>query len=105
MPCWTRTQTQITLGPKTDVKLLIEALKAMGQTPTAHAGGIYFAQGSYTTATGQLTLSASGSRADDLANQIKRAYGAQVAQRTAILAGWQVKTVTPFKFEVTKGGV
>jgi len=105
MPCWTTTQTQITLGVKTDVALLTAALKAIGQTPTPSASGIYFSQGRYTKATGELTLNTSGAWGDELSGQIKRAYGAQVAQRTAIRAGWQVKAVTPFKFELTKGGV
>lgn len=77
------------------------ALKEMGHANATLTGTrVYFGRGEYVdTATGQSQLAPGRD-----ANEIKRAYSAQVVQATAKKFGWQVKQnpLDKWKYQIIK---
>lgn len=102
MPCFTLTQTQIELGLHTDAELLTRALGALALDATRQGEAIQFYGGSFDASTGKLTLE--GTRAQERAQEISRAYGAEIVKSQAAAYGWTLQAVEgqPYKYEVLK---
>jgi len=103
MPCDTISTNTVDLSSlgKLSPELVLAALKALGHTNARIDAGskrVSFGRGEYIdTATGQSQLA----RNMD-ANEIKRAYSAQVIQYQAKKNGWTLKQTGPFDYVAMK---
>lgn len=102
MPCYTIQTTEIQFGQKTDTALLTKALAALGLSPAQMPNGIQFRNGSFNSATGNLTLQ--GVDTESRTTQLRQAYGAEIAKREAARHGWTLNPIPgkQFAYTVTK---
>lgn len=105
MPCYSRIQSTVEFGDKTDPKLLALALKGLGYTVTLVGKSISFAKyasdapitGTYRN--GTMTINGYVDQ-----NEMKRAYSAEVVKSAAQRFGWTVKQQSPTQFQVNRRG-
>lgn len=97
MPCDTITTMKVNLG-NVNFEQLVEALKAMGQTPIVENDLVYFGYGeSFNNKTKELRI-----KSQDKVAEIKKAYSAQVVKSQAKRFGWQLKEIAPYEYQVMK---
>lgn len=109
MPCDTRTTVSVALAAA-DRELLFQALMALGWQPR-EAGGliqVYVPNVGAVTITGDklnirtYSYLASEQKAEELANQIRRAYSVEVVKSQAKKFGWQLKQTSDNKFKAIR---
>ena len=99
MPCDQISYTTVDID-KMDGPLLVEALHALGYTPTRNGAAIQFGPHRYEA--GRLTFRNMNESAQQaLVNQIKQAYSTEVVKATAVRFGWALKPTTKNKFAFT----
>jgi len=97
MPCNTTQVSTVEIG-KLNPELLVAALAAMKLAPRQSGAVIYFGnRESYNTETGKMQMAWNRS-----ANEIKRAYSAEVVKSQAKKFGWQLTETGPYQYQVTR---
>jgi hypothetical protein len=97
MPCWTVNEARVNIGAA-NLDLLEQALKTMGHRVTRQGETLYFGDGySYTRSTQELRIPRA-----EMANEIKRAYSAEIVLSQAKRFNWTVKKTGPYQYEILK---
>lgn len=98
MPCWTVKTTNVNMGTM-NLALLQAGLEAAGYTVKLEGERLIFSKdGSYRFHEYQAgQLSVSGENVEQLSNEVRRAYSAEIVRSQMSRAGWKMtKTATGF---------
>lgn len=108
MPCYTVKKTSVNVSAM-NLELLKAGLIAAGFTVNEQQGRLSFRKnGSYRTheySDGKLSVE--GEEVEDMVNEVKRAYSAQVIRTSMVRAGWKLnekKSEKTVSFQASKRG-